>query len=48
MGGNMAWIFYILMLVGFIGLSFQSSDLKTQIIGVLLAIVNALIFWKPQ
>ena len=40
------WIFYISMLVGYLGLSILSSDLKTKVIGVLLTLVNALIGWK--
>lgn len=42
----MYWLFYSLMAIGYIGLSFQAPDLKTKIIGVLLTIVNMVIFWK--
>jgi len=38
-------IFYILMIVGYAGLSFQNTDIKEKFIGILLLIVNALIFW---
>ena len=37
--------FYILMLIGYAGLSVQ-GDLKGKVIGILLLIVNAIIFWK--
>ncbi len=39
-------IFYIMMLIGFVGLSLQTADIKMKIIGVLLTVVNALIFWR--
>jgi len=38
-------IFYWLMLVGFIGCGVSAPDVKTKIIGILLAVVNAIIFW---
>jgi hypothetical protein len=40
------WVFYILMLVGYSGLSFIAPDIKTKIIGILLTITNAVIFFK--
>ena len=39
-------IFYYLMLIGYLGLLLLSSDIKSKIIGILLLIVNALIFWR--
>ena len=42
----MYWIFYILMLVGYSGLSFIAPDVKTKIIGILLTITNGVIFWR--
>ena len=38
--------FYYIMLIGYLGVSISSPDNKTKIIGVLLTIVNALIFHK--
>jgi hypothetical protein len=40
------WIFYIAMLIGYAGVSLQNPDIKTRTIGILLVIVNALLFWK--
>jgi hypothetical protein len=40
------WVFYTLMLLGYSGLSILAPDLKTKIIGILLTIVNGLIFYK--
>ena len=40
------WLLYGIMLIGFTGCSLQSSDIKTKIIGLLLTVVNALLFWK--
>ena len=42
------WIFYISMLVGYLGLSILSSDLKTKVIGVLLTLVNTIIFGEQD
>ena len=39
-------ILYVMMLVGFTGLSLRVPSLKMKIIGLLLAVVNALLFWK--
>ena len=39
-------IFYLLMLIGFGGVSAGSPDIKGKVIGILLLIVNALIFYK--
>lgn len=39
-------ILYTMMLVGYLGLSIQHSSPRMKIIGILLAIVNALLFWK--
>jgi len=38
--------FYILMLIGFSYCSLNASNLKMNIIGILLTIVNAMLFWK--
>lgn len=40
------WLFMILMEIGYIGLTFYSPDLKGKVIGILLAVVNFLIFLK--
>jgi hypothetical protein len=34
------------MLIGYLGLSIQASDLKSKGIGIVLLIANALIFWR--
>lgn len=39
-------ICYILMLVGYLGLSLQTPDIKGKLIGIVLLIANALIFWR--
>lgn len=39
-------IFYLMMIVGFAGVSAGAPDVKGKIIGFLLLIVNALIFYK--
>jgi len=39
-------LFYIMMLIGYLGLSLQTPDIKGKLIGILLLIVNALIFYK--
>ena len=39
-------IFYCAMIIGFLGVSFMNLDIKTRIIGILLSLVNGLIFWK--
>jgi hypothetical protein len=39
-------LFYILMLVGYLGLSLQTPDIKGKLIGIVLLIANALIFWR--
>lgn len=40
------WILYIMMLVGYVGLSVQAPTIKMKIIGVLLTVVNGMLFWK--
>jgi len=40
------WLCYWGMLIGYLGVSVQSVDLKTKIVGILLMIVNGLIFYK--
>ncbi len=40
------WILYIMMLIGFTGLGVLSPSVKFKVIGLLLAIVNGLIFFK--
>jgi len=37
-------LYYYLMLIGYLGLVFYANNLKNKIIGILLLIVNALIF----
>ena len=39
-------IFYYVMLFGYLGVSLLSGDIKSKIIGILLLIVNGLIFYK--
>lgn len=39
-------ICYCLMLIGYLGLSLQTPDIKGKLIGILLLIANGLIFWK--
>ena len=39
-------LFYVLMLIGYAGLSFISPDIKGKMIGILLLIANALIFFR--
>lgn len=39
-------IFYYMMLVGYLGVAIQVPGLKMKIIGILLVIVNGLIFLK--
>jgi hypothetical protein len=39
-------VFYIVMLIGYAGVSFQASDIKGKILGVILLIANGLIFYK--
>lgn len=43
---NFYYFFYFLMLIGYIGVTFQAIDLKSKIIGILLALVNAIVFYK--
>lgn len=40
------YIFYTVMLIGYAGLSFGASDIRSRAIGIILLIANALIFWK--
>lgn len=46
MNNILYWGFYILMLIGYSGVSLMAGDIKTKIVGILLVIVNALIFWR--
>jgi hypothetical protein len=39
-------IMFFLMEIGYLGVSLQSADLRSKILGILLCIVNALIFWR--
>ena len=41
-----AKILYYMMVVGFLGCSINSPTLKLKVIGLLLCVVNALIFWS--
>jgi hypothetical protein len=38
--------FYVLMIVGYGGLTFMAPDIKSKLIGILLLAVNALVFYK--
>lgn len=38
-------LFYWSMLIGFFGVSIQAPTFKMKAIGILLTIVNALLFW---
>ena len=40
------YICYVFMVIGFFGCSVMSPDIKTKVIGLLLTVVNILIFWK--
>lgn len=40
------WIFYCLMLTGYLGLTILAPSVKGIFIGVLLLLANAAIFWK--
>ena len=40
------WTLYIMMLVGYAGLSVQAPTLKMKTIGILLTIVNGVLFWR--
>jgi len=40
------WIFYVAMIVGYAGVSLQNPDAKMRIIGILLVVVNGILFWK--
>jgi len=42
----MYYLFYIMMFIGFLGCSLSNPDLKMKIIGILLAIVNLILFWR--
>jgi len=39
-------IFFVLMEIGYLGVSLQGNDLRTKTLGILLCIVNAIIFWR--
>lgn len=39
-------LFYFLMLIGYLGLTLQTTDLKSKLIGILLLIVNGIVFYK--
>lgn len=45
-GNNMYWILYVCMIVGFGGLAMSTPDPKLRIIGILLTIVNGLLYFK--
>lgn len=42
----MYYILYGLMVIGYAGVSFYAPDFKMKVIGILLTVVNALLFWK--
>jgi len=39
-------LFYLLMIIGYLGVSIQTPSLKMKIVGILLTIINAIIFWR--
>jgi len=39
-------ICFYMMLTGYLGLSLQTTDIKGKLIGIVLLIANALIFYK--
>ena len=39
-------LFYTMMLIGYLGLSLQTPDIKGKLVGIILLISNALIFWR--
>jgi hypothetical protein len=39
-------IFFVLMLISYAGLSLGAADWKSKLIGILLLVANALIFFK--
>ena len=39
-------ICYYMMLIGYLGLTFQAPELKGKIIGGLLLAANSVIFWR--
>jgi hypothetical protein len=39
-------IFFWMMIIGFLGVSIQNPSLKQKMIGLLLAVVNMIIFWE--
>ena len=39
-------LFYILMLIGYGGLTMIAPDIKNKIIGILLLLVNGILFWR--
>jgi len=40
------WVLYTMMVVGFFGLSMINPSLKMKVLGVLLTIVNGMLFWR--
>lgn len=42
----MYYLFYAMMVIGFGACSWYSPDIKMKLIGSLLTIVNALLFWR--
>ncbi len=39
-------IMYFIMIISFLYLGLQGSDIRAKLIGIVCAILNALIFWK--
>jgi hypothetical protein len=39
-------VLYFMMLIGFLGVSLYSQNIKMLLIGILLTIVNAILFWR--
>jgi len=40
------YTFYVMMLIGYLGVSLGSPTFKLKLIGLLLLLVNALVFYK--
>ncbi len=41
-------IFYIVMLISYAGLGIMSPTIRLRVIGLLLVVVNGLIFWRVK
>ena len=38
-------LFYWVMMIGYLGVSVQTPSFKMKIVGILLVIVNGILFW---